>query len=182
MLLGSDAAKELNENGQPPGWVGCRCGKFVHTLAAHTGRRAWDGRLANFFFTAASSKGGERKRWSFAVRGVGFSPIAGMVPVVGVQWSNASRDVRPVQQWSTSTKFKGPTASLSYHLSYPCELPQPAVLVGTSSPCQSLDRSQWPLWIGGRGRGGGLSLDTGRKQVPLPAYWTTCITVPSSSQ
>lgn len=40
--------------------------------------------------------------------------------------SNASRNVRPVQQWPTSTKVKGPTASLSYHLSYPCELPRPA--------------------------------------------------------
>lgn len=71
MLLGIDAAKELNENGQPPGWVGCRCGKFVHTLAAHTGRRAWDGRLANFFFTAAffQRRGAKKVEFCCAVWG-----------------------------------------------------------------------------------------------------------------
>lgn len=98
-------------------WKVCSHAGSTHE-ATRVGRTA--GEL--FFLLPLLAKAGSEKG-GVLLCGVGFSPIAGMVPVVGVQciMERPSRAAMAHQH-----KVKGPTASLSYHLSYPCELPRPA--------------------------------------------------------
>lgn len=127
MLLGSDAAKvlkwwkwwKMDSLRGRVGGVESLFTRWQHTRGDARGTDGW----RTFFFTAASSKGGERKG-GVLLCGVGFSPIAGMVPVVGVQCIEGQRPSRATM--AHQHKTKGPTASLSYP-SYP-DRPLPALV------------------------------------------------------
>lgn len=97
-------------------WKVCSHAGSTHE-ATRVGRTA--GELFFFYCRFLQRRGAKKVEFCCAVWG--FLQSREWVPVVGVHKERPSRAAMAHQH-----KVKGPTASLSYHLSYPCELPRPA--------------------------------------------------------